>query len=86
MSSQDDDVNHVLTDTPGLPEMTDAALRLAKVLLQRAASHRTGYGYVQTWDAAKLGLIDGNFDRWKLTPLGQALLNLEFDNSQEGTK
>lgn len=64
---------------PGLSAAVDAALRLAKILLERAATHRTGYGYAQTWDAARLGLIEGSFDRWKLTPLGQSILQMEFD-------
>lgn len=67
---------------PGLSAAVDAALRLAKILLERAATHRSGYGYAQTWDASQVGLIEGGFDHWKLTPLGQAILTMEFDEEK----
>lgn len=66
--------------TPQLPpDAVTAALKLAQVLLQRAATSLSGYGYAQTSDAAKVGLVDGNMQRWDLTPLGQAILEAKLE-------
>jgi hypothetical protein len=60
-----------------------AALKLAKILLERSQTSPTGYGYVQTWDARTVGLVEGDPSRWNLTPLGRLILSAELDMTEK---